>query len=130
MSEQEKRRQNSEEMSEEIASFPNELDHDAIGLWHIVGAAEGRFNLSGDARTDFVRQVASAILEAGGVPVRSGAGFEYEWFIQHQYGNSRDEIVSAIIAEWHSLPDDPIILASEGVWFARPVHGEKYVKMD
>lgn len=130
MSEREKRRWSSDEISTEIALFPNELDHDAVGLWHIVGAAEGRFNLSGDARTEFVRQVVDAILEAGGVPVRGATGGEYEWILQRHYGSRREEIVSAIISEWHALPDDPTILAGQGVWFARPVPGENYVKMD
>jgi hypothetical protein len=116
-------------LSEWISLIPGELPIDAVGLWHFVPDGQA-FGLSGNAQVDFVRRAIRALLEAGAVPVRHVPGSEYEWDIQRQYGASDDAIIDAIVTEWQAMPDDPLVLCGEGVWFARPRPGKKYVKVD
>ena len=73
--------------------------------------------------TDFVRRGISALLEAGAVPVRHEPNSAFEWDIQKQYGTSSEEIIDLVVAEWLKMPDDPLVLCGEGVWFARPRPG-------
>ncbi len=118
-------------LSEWIVLIPGELPVDAVGLWQVVPAGRDGFGLEGDALVDFVRRAIHALLDAGAVPVRGGKGTGYEWLAQKQYGTTRDEITEAVIQEWLALPDDPLVLCGQGVWFARPdLSFEKYVKLD
>ena len=117
-------------ISEWIALIPGELPVDAVGLWQIVPAGRDEFGLTGPALADFVRRGILALLDAGAVPVRHEPGSEYDWSRQPQYGTGRDEIANAIMTEWKSMPDDPLALCGQGVWFARPRPGTKYVKLD
>ena len=117
-------------LSEWIALIPGELPRDAVGLFQIVPAGRDGFGLKGAALTDFVRRGIHALLDAGAVPVRGGKGTGYEWLAQKQYGTAKEEITEAIIREWLALPDDPLVLCGDGVWFARPEPGTKYVKLD
>ena len=116
-------------MSEHIALIPGELPRDAVGLWQIVPAGRDGFGLHGAALTDFVRRGIGALLDAGAVPVRHDPASAYEWDQQKQYGSSSEGIISAVIAEWLKMPDDPLVLCGEGVWFARPRPGKLYVKI-
>ena len=113
-----------------IASVPGELSIDAVGLWQIVPAGRDGFGLNGDALVDYVRQNIHALLEAGAVPVMGSKG-EHEWIAQHRYGVTNAEIADAIIMQWLSVPDDPLVLISECPWFARPdADHPLYIKMD
>lgn len=118
-------------IGEEIAKIPNELSHDAVGLWHIEPTGRVSFGLKDDALVEFVRLTLRGLLDAGAVPVKGAPGSGYEWIRQRQYGTSRDEIVEAVIKEWLSLPQDSMVLAGEAAWFARPDPDfPQYVKMD
>ena len=116
-------------MTEWISLVPNELAQDAVGLWQIVPAGILRFGLSGGELEDYVRRNIEALLNAGAVPVVGSIKSDYEWIRQTQLGISREEIVAAVIAEWHRVGNDPGELAGS-IWFARPVLGKMYVKMD
>ena len=117
-------------ISECVSFFPGELDRDAVGLWQVVPAGRDGFGLTGSALTDFVRSGIHALLEAGAVPVRHNPTSAYEWDRQAQYGDASDTIERLVIEEWLKMPDDPLILCGEGVWFARPRAGKLYVKLD
>lgn len=117
--------------SEVLSQYSAELDIDAIGIWHIVPRAKSLYGLAGDAVSEYVRRAINAILDSGGVPVRHIPGSGYDWVQQKQYGNTRDQIVEALISEWQSLPEDSIVLAGEAAWFARPdPNYPKHVKID
>lgn len=117
-------------IAEAIRLIPGELPIDAVGLWQIVPTGRDGFGLKGPALKDFVRRGIDALLDAGALPVRHEPGSEFEWDIQRQYGSDREQIINAIIEEWQAMPDDALILCGEGVWFARPRPGRKYVKVD
>lgn len=117
-------------LSEWIRLIPGELPRDAVGLWQIVPAGRDGYALQGVPLVDFVRRGILALLDAGALPVRHIPESEYDWDIQRQYGSTPQEIAEAVIAEWQSMPDDPLVLCGKGVWFARPRPGRKYVKVD
>lgn len=114
-------------VSEWIALIPGDLHNDAVGLWTIVPHGRDGFGLRGSALSDFVRRGILALLDAGAVPVRHKRGSGYDWSPQKQYGTGREEIADAVIAEWLAMPDDPLILCGNSVWFARPVPGSRHV---
>ena len=115
----------------DVARYPNELDRDAVGLFQIVPQGRVNFGLSGTDLDDYVRLAVRALLSAGAVPVRGERGSGYQWIAQKQYGDIQDQIVEGIISEWRTMPDDPVMLCTEGVWFARPsTESLFYVKMD
>jgi hypothetical protein len=117
-------------LSEAIERIPNELPFDAVGIFQIVPHGRDGFGLEGEDLADFVRRSIHGLLDAGAVPVRGGKGTGYEWVQQKQYGTSKREITEALIAEWQAMPDDPLVLCGEGIWFALPAPGLKYVKVD
>jgi hypothetical protein len=120
-----------ETLSEVIGQLPNELARDAVALFHIVPKGRAGFGLSGDALTDYVRRAIRGLLEAGAVPVTHIPGSGYEFTYEPKYGSTIDEITESVIHEWLALPDDPLVLAARGAWFARPdPRHPKYVKMD
>jgi hypothetical protein len=115
---------------EVIGLLPGELLRDAVGLWQIIPHARDGFGLEGADLIDFIDRSIRSLLGAGALPVRHVPGSKYEWDVQHQYGSSPDDIVAAIIREWQAMPDDPLVLCGEGVWFARPRPGTRHVKVD
>ena len=117
-------------LSDYIRSIPDELPQDGVGLYQIVAGGADDYNLGGLELVDFVRRGILALLDAGAIPVRFGGGTGFDWVAQHQYGTNKQEIAEAVIAEWLSLPDDNIVLFSQGVWFARPILGSRNVKID
>jgi hypothetical protein len=118
-------------MSEWISLIPNELPRDAVGMFQIVPAGRDGFLFTGLELVEFVRRGIDALLKAGAVPARGKRGSDYEWIHQKQYGATNNEITESIIAEWLSMPDDPLVLCGEGVWFARPDPAfPMYVKLD
>lgn len=120
-----------ETMSEAISLVSGELPIDAVGMWQIVPKGRDGFDLTGDALVDFIRKCIHALLAAGAVPVRGGKGTGYEWVAQTQYGTTKEEITENVIREWQAMPDDPLVLCGDGVWFARPDPAfPKYVKLD
>lgn len=121
---------NGETIDEAIGYFPGELPVDAVGLWQIVPKGRDGFGLNGSALDDFVRRGILALLNANAVPVRHVPGSGYEWSIQKQYGQDRMTIAENIVDEWRAMPDDPLILCGDGVWFARQRPGTNYVKLD
>lgn len=117
--------------SEAISFFPGELPIDAVGMFQIVPAGRDSFGLKGADLIDFVRRSILALLDAGAIPVRGGGGTEYYWIKQPQYGIEKGEIADAVVQEWLSMPDDPLVLCGDGVWFARPrSDNSNYVKLD
>ena len=130
MSSEPRHRQTNETMSECIAQYPGELDIDAVGMFQIVPGGRVDFGLAGDELTDYVRRAILALLDEGAVPVRGAPGSGYFWIHQKHYGTSREDIADAVIAEWLSLEDDPMVLVG-AAWFARPrPDSPDYVKMD
>jgi hypothetical protein len=117
-------------MSEWVRLVPNELPRDAVGIFQIIPAGRDGFGLTGTNLADFLRRCVLALLDAGALPVRHSPGSGYNWTIQRQYGKIKDEIADAIVLEWLAMPDDPLVLCGEGVWFALPRPGKKYVKVD
>ena len=113
-------RDTGETLSEVIAQHPHELAYDADALMHIVPVGRVSFGLKGDALTDYVRRSVRAMLEAGAVPVMHIKGNGYNYTYEPKYGSTIDEITENIVKEWLALPDDPLVLAGEGAWFARP----------
>lgn len=103
---------------EYIQAVPGELPADAVGLWQIIPMGRQGFGLSGDDLTEFVQRCVLALLEAGARPVTGGAGTQYDWILQSQYGKAVEEIASAVINEWLAAgagDSDP-----GGLWFALP----------
>jgi hypothetical protein len=101
-----------------IQAVPCELPIDAVGLWQIAPAGRHRFGLSGADLTEFVSRCVAELLAHGAKPVIGGAGTEYDWIYQPQYGETNEEIRDAVMKEWLSAgaPDcDP-----GGLWFALP----------
>jgi hypothetical protein len=118
-------------MDEWISSFPEELSRDAVGLHLIVVPGRDDFHLVGSELEDFVRRGIFALLQAGAIPVRFGGGSGFDWVAQKQYGIEKNQIIEAILNEWLALPDDPVVLFSKGVWFARPNPDRpRFVKLD
>lgn len=111
-----------------ISMIPGELSIDAVGLWQIVPIGRDGFGLSGQALTDFVRRGISALLDAGAVPVRHQSGSGYDWTPEKQYGQSAAQITDAVVREWLAMPDDPLALCGEGVWFAKPDPTSRHVQ--
>lgn len=112
------------------SAYSDELELGAIGLWHIVPRGQS-LGYSGAALQTYVEEGVAAILDVGGVVVRHVPQSGYEWTHQRQYGESRDEIVKSVVAEWLSLPDDTMVLIEEAPWFVRPdANFPKVVKMD
>jgi hypothetical protein len=103
---------------EYIQTVSGELPIDAVGLWQIVPAGRRGFGLSGEDLTEFVSRCVSELLAHGAKPVRGGAGTEYYWLQQPQYGETNAEILDAVIKEWLAAGGgecDP-----GGLWFALP----------
>ena len=117
-------------MSEWIELVPGELTQDAVGIFQIVPAGRDGYGLTGSDLSEFVRRCIHGLLDAGAVPVRGGKGTGYGWILQKQYGTSKSEITEALIAEWLAMPDDPLVLCGEGIWFALPKPGVNYVRFD
>lgn len=131
MTEEPRHKRTNESMNEVIAQYPGELDRDAVGIWQIVPGGRANFGLSGDALTNYVRRAILALLEAGAIPVKGAPGTGYLWIAQKQYGTATDEIADAVIAEWKSVADDPMVLIGECAWFARPrPNNDLFVKLD
>jgi hypothetical protein len=103
---------------EYIRTVPGELSTDAVGLWQIIPMGRRGFGLSGDDLTEFVRWCVLALLETGAKPVTGGAGTQYDWILQPQYGEATEEIASAVVDEWRVAgAGDP---DPGGLWFALP----------
>ncbi len=103
---------------EYIQTVSGELPIDAVGLWQIVPAGRQRFGLSGDDLTEFVRRCVFALLAYGAKPVTGGGGTKYDWILQSQYGETKEEIIDEVVKEWLALGAadcDP-----GGLWFALP----------
>jgi hypothetical protein len=107
-------------LAEVISKFPNELDQDAVGVWQINEIGRRDFKLSGDAMADFLRRSVLALLDRGAVPVKHIAGSGYEWVLQKQYGNVRDEIADAIVREWEPVPNEIYAMIEHCPWFVVP----------
>jgi hypothetical protein len=111
---------NGRTVAEVLELLAGELPRDAVGLWQIVPQGRDGFGLSGNQLIAFVERGIRSLIASGAQPVRHVPDSGFEWTVQHQYGRTTDEIVNAIIAEWLEMPDDPLVLCGEGVWFARP----------
>ncbi|GHT89143.1 hypothetical protein AGMMS49543_28070 [Betaproteobacteria bacterium] len=103
---------------EYIRTVSGELPDDAVGLWQIVPAGRHGFSLSGDDLIEFIRQCVLALLEHGAKPVVGGGGTLYDWLLQPQYGESNEDIVSAVLDEW--LAAGATDCDPGGLWFALP----------
>ncbi|MBU9580588.1 hypothetical protein KTE26_19305 [Ralstonia mannitolilytica] len=105
-------------VDEHIRTVSDELEVDAVGLWQIVPAGRYGFELNETDLSEFVRRCVVALLEHGAKPVVGGAGTEFDWIFQAQYGDSNEEIANAVVSEWLAAGAgdcDP-----GGLWFALP----------
>jgi len=102
-------------LSEWIGRLPNNLQSDAVGLWHLIPAGRDSFSLDGDALKDFVRRSVIALVERGAVPVRPSAEKDKFWEEQIQYGKFPEEIADNVVIEWQNSGKDP---NENGLWFA------------
>lgn len=124
-------RSTGETLSEVISQYPNELDRDAVGVWHIVPGGIVDFGFSGAELADYLRRAIYALLDAGAVPVMHEPGSGYEWIHQKRYGATREEIAEAIVREWEPVPNDSYSMIDHCPWFARPNPDfPNYVKLD
>lgn len=105
-------------VAEHIHTISDELGVDAVGLWQIVPAGRYGFDLSEADLSEFVRRCVLALLEHGAKPVVGGAGTEYDWILQPQYGESNEEIANAVVSEWCATGADDC--DPGGLWFALP----------
>jgi hypothetical protein len=87
-------------LMEYIQTIPGELSIDAVGLWQIVPAGRQRFGLNGDDLTEFMYRCVFALLAHGAKPVVGGGGTKYDWILQSQYGETKEEIIEAVVKEW------------------------------
>lgn len=129
MSDEPRHKRTGETLSEVIAQYPMELDRDAVGMFQIVPGGRHGFGLAGDQLASYVERAIRALLDAGAVPVRGSTDGEHLWVAQRQYGSKPEDIVLSVLAEWKLMDDDPLVLASQGVWFARPKASAGYVKL-
>lgn len=105
-------------IAEYIVTLPGELPVDAVGLWQIVAAGRQWFGLTGGDFVEFLRLGVDALLERGAKPVVGGLGTKYDWILQPQYGETKEQIRDAVIEEWlASGATDP---DPGGLWFALP----------
>jgi hypothetical protein len=103
-------------VEEWIASVPNELPIDAVGLWQIVSAGRGGFELSGQELIDFVRLTLLALFEKGAKPVVGARDGANVW-TPIPYGEIPGEMADAVIQEWIGSGREPDF---GDVWFALP----------
>ena len=101
---------------EYIASIPNELPVDAVGLWQVVSAGRDGFELSGQELIDFVRLSLLALFEKGAKPVIGAAHGATIW-TPVPYGDTPAGTADAIIKEWIGSGREP---GFGDVWFALP----------
>lgn len=105
-------------LSAYFACVADELSVDAVGMWQIVPNGRHGFALEGGELTEFVRRYVLLLLERGAKPVIGGAGTNYYWLVQSKYGEKKEDIVDAVIAEWLDAGGgDPDF---DCVWFALP----------
>lgn len=106
-------------LSEWIEMIPDDLDVDAVGLWHIIPGLRRSFGMTDEAAIeDATRQVLARLLARGARPVIGGGG----WHVVTEYGDTPQAIIDAVIAEWKRKGVDPDV---EDVWFALPRFYEK-----
>jgi hypothetical protein len=68
-------------------------------MWAIISAGKS-FRFEGADLVEFVRRSVSRLLDAGGIPVRHADSGPLLWREQTQYGNTKEQIADAIVAEW------------------------------
>ncbi|MDR1098972.1 MAG: hypothetical protein LBL28_00675 [Treponema sp.] len=111
-----------------IADYVIELDDDAVGLWQII-RRQNRFGLSEDDSKKFMREAIISLMQNGAVPVVSGEQ-GYDWKETGVFGESAENIADNISAKWSkNIKTKGTIFNLDGVWFARPAPGKKYVKL-
>jgi hypothetical protein len=98
-----------------IATIPNELEFDAVGLWQIIPTFRDAFGLSGEELTTATRQALRGLLSAGALPVIASSRAGEDWEFDDSYGTTASEIEENIVTRWLS-PNDPPDLGD--VWFA------------
>lgn len=87
-------------IDERIDQIVSSLEGDRVGFWEIISSA-GRFDLSGDALTSYVRRTVRAILGKGAKPVvMTTAGWRA--YIIVDYGATPEIEADAIINEWQA----------------------------
>jgi hypothetical protein len=77
----------------------SELDDDGKAMFAIVPAGRS-FGFTGRDLSEFVRLCILRLLSAGGMPVKYAESGPLLWREQMQYGQSKEEIADAIVAEW------------------------------
>jgi hypothetical protein len=104
-------------VEEYLALAPGELEEDAVGLWQIAPAGKYDFGLKGRKLERFVRRYICALLDRGAKPVKSWPHGPLPWRRVKDYGETKYQIVNAVVREWRTLGRDPDV---HDVWFALP----------
>jgi hypothetical protein len=103
-------------LAEWIKGWTEELDRDAIALWHILYGLEDFGGLVDTGLHEGLRLGIQSLLEAGAVPVQGCA--QLQTWVRVDYRGSPAEIASEIagaVAAGRIKPEFP-----EGLWFAIP----------
>lgn len=100
-----------------LAALPDDLDIDPMGLREIIPTGRSQFRIKGEALEEFTRRALMVILKHGARPVQ-GAHNPTRWEPVHDYGETPEEIVEAVVAKWLApgAPDP----THDDVWFAMP----------
>lgn len=105
-------------IDEWMETLPAGLSHEPVGMWEIVPAGRSGFGLEEHELFEFVRRAVRRLVEYGARPVKRKIHGPYYWAVQTHYGETADEIVENIIADWLGWGyGDPTHV---GLWFASP----------
>lgn len=94
-----RRRSLGDSVAEWLQTLPYEIDGYGEGLWKIVPAGES-FGFEGADLAEFVKRSVLRLLDVGGIPVRHADDGPLLWLEQMQYGQTKEEMADAIVAEW------------------------------
>ena len=120
-------------IDEYIAAQADAITHEVAEETHlssIIYDGRNRFGLAGEELADFVRRTTLALLESGAKPIFFAHGPDYDWAVQHQYGEHPNEIVRTMIAEWQASGKDPSHFSDSDLCFIVPNGpNNKFVKL-
>ncbi len=98
-----------------IASIPNELQVDAVGLWQVFNTLRRGYGLQESELLVYVRKSIETLFAAGAVPV-VGSTKDRAWHPADGFGQQA-EIVEAVLLYLRTLGRDPDV---GDLWFSLP----------
>ena len=100
-----------------VEQVPDELPVDAVGLWQVIPGLRINFGLSGLVLEQYARKIIHRLLARGAWPVTGAGAGSGAWIKLTRHGDNPDDIVDAVIAEWHASGRDPDV---GDTWFPLP----------